>query len=447
MFNIRLILTMTLLTVLVAAPDYGEAASIINIAPAGAAAYSITATDLQESAGIDLTVFYDAAALESPKVKSGVLTASAFMQENVATSGIVRIVFITGGAIKGTGELASVTFTSKGKASAQQPKLSSSVYAVTGSQLAVQSTSGTPQTPPENIKVDDTVKNSAASSSSAAGGSAGYVYPASGQSTQQTGATLGSVSISQEPATQNDLFREDVRKEERREETAFQNVPADSGVVAVGGTAAPRETAATVVTETKTVSMRSTLKSSQSVLDRFSAYKDIRTLKRLSTLFDQSALQAAGIVQSPAIVVTDGKSIMTVAVNLPDEFDSPSFSLKGANQKSIRRVSDNKWELDLLPQKGKSDVRLSILLKGERTEIALVAVAPIDRRGTELTALSAADLDTLLARPLKNKKPAYDLNSDGRQNYLDDYILVAHWLLKQQHSSNGVVGKPAADGK
>ena len=165
-------------------------------------------------------------------------------------------------------------------------------------------------------------------------------------------------------------------------------------------------------------------------------------MKRLSNLFDERNLQASGIVQSPAIVVSDGKTLVTVAVDLANETDTPSFSLKGANLKSIRRVSSKKWELDALPQKGKSDVRLSIILKGERIEIPLVAVPPLHQAGAELIALPVAALDALLAKPLKNSKPAYDLNSDGLQDYVDDYILVAHWLLKQQRS---VGKKPAAN--
>lgn len=453
MCNLRFILTLLLLTVLVAAYDFGEAASIIDIAPTGASVYSIAATDLQESAGIDLLISYDKDALEVSQVSSGALTTGALMEKNTATPGIVRIVFITAGVIKGSGVLASITFKPKGTAQASQPKLSSSVYAASGTQLAVQSTSDTPQPPPENKSEGGVIKNSAVASSTATGGGsamsgAGFALPSPIPNSTQITTTPGTVSLPQEPAAQNDLLRDDVRKEGRREETAYQNVPANSGAVAGGGTATSRESTAPVdLPDTKTSAARSTFKSSQSVLDRFRTYQDVRTVKRLATLFDQSALHAAGIIQSPAIVVTDGKALMTVTIDLDNQADTPSFSLKGANLKSIRRVSDKKWELVALPQKGKIDVRLSILLKGERNEIPLVAVPPIDKTGAGLTALSAAALDTLLAKPLINNKPAYDLNADGRQDYLDDYILIAHWLLEQRLSVNGVGRKPAAAGR
>ncbi len=79
-------------------------------------------------------------------------------------------------------------------------------------------------------------------------------------------------------------------------------------------------------------------------------------------------------------------------------------------------------------------MRLSIILGDERTEISLVAVPPINQTGALLLSLSDAALDDQLAKPLTNNNPAYDMNSDGKQDYLDDYILVAHWLLKQKLS-------------
>jgi len=446
MCNLRFILTMLLMAVLVAAYDYGEAATSFNIAPSGAASYSITATDLPDAAVVDLTVTYDAATLEAPQVTSGMLTSGAMMVNHTDTPGLVRIAFVIApGVIKGTGQLASITFTKKGKVPAPQPTLSSSAYTATLAPLPVQSTSGTPQ--PTNEAASGGGKDNNATNPGSGGGptgtSAGGMTYTPGQSTPQSGSTLGSVSLPQEPGG-NNPYREEARKEERHEEAAYPNVAASSGATSGGNTAASQETAPPVAApEAKTVGIRTTLKTSQSVLDRFRTFKNSRALKQFSALFDMSALHEAGIVQLPGIVVTDGKSLVTVTVDLVNEADTPSFSLKGANLKSIRRLSDKKWELVALPQKGKSDVRLSVILKGERLEIPLIAVSPIEQAAAaKLDALSATALDALLAKPLINNKPAYDLNSDGKQDYLDDYILVAHWLLKQQRSLNGTAKKP-----
>ena len=77
MRNLRAILTSLLLAVLAAASGYDEAAaSSITVEIAGTAAYSIKATDLQESAGMDLAISYDTAALKDPNVTSGALISS-----------------------------------------------------------------------------------------------------------------------------------------------------------------------------------------------------------------------------------------------------------------------------------------------------------------------------------------------------------------------------------
>ncbi len=446
MRKLRVILTM-LLAVLAAASDYGEAAAAsITIESTGIAAYSIKATDLQESAGMDLSISYDAATLKDPKLVSGALIPNSLMESNTATPGVIRVGIATGGVIKGTGELVSISFTKVGNTPAPKPTVSSSVYSTTFSQLAVQSINQTQQ--PEKDKINE--DGSKISTNTGSGGTS--VMPSTPNPVTVQTTTLSSVSMPQEASSTDGLIREKYRIEERRDEPVYQDVPA-SGESPTGG-AAPftrdadtADDASKAKAKAKAAGTGAALKTSQSVLDRFRVDKGIRTLKRLSTLFDQSETHAAGIIQSPAIVVSDGKALVTITVELPHEVDTPSFSLKGANLKSIRRVSDRKWELDALPQKGKQDVRLSILLKRGHTEIPLVAVPPVGKAGVDLTALSDVSLDALLAKPVRNSKPAYDLNADSRQDYLDDYILIGHWLLKQQHGVKGAGRKPAASGK
>jgi hypothetical protein len=447
MLKQRIILIVLMMFVQIAASDYSEAATPITITTTGPGAYSISAADLPDAAGVDLSITYNKAFLKDPVVTAGALTSSAMMASNIATPGFIRIAFVTGSSIKGSGVLASISFTKIADPAPQPILATPGVYSAAGAQITAQAISADPSQPSAGSKGEtDTVKDTKENGSKNSG--AGSTTVSTGgvsTATTQISTVPGSVSLPQETGTKNELVRQDSRKDPLREEPSYQAERADSGSAA-GRAATDRPAAAdaVVVTEDKTTTMGSTLKSSQSVLERFRSYKDIRSMKRLSNLFDERNLQTSGIVQSPAISVSDGKTLVTVAVDLANEADTPNFSLKGANLKSIRRVSSKKWELDALPQKGRSDVRLSIILKGERIEIPLVVVPPLHQAGEKLVALPVAALDALLAKPLKNSKPAYDLNSDGMQDYVDDYILVAHWLLKQQRA---VGKKPAADGK
>lgn len=443
MLKKSIILIVLMMFVQIAASENSEAATSITISTTGPGTYSISATDLPDASGMDLSITYNKAFLKDPVVTAGALTANAMMVPNIATPGFIRIGIITGGTIKGSGVLASISFT-KIKDPAPQPVLATpNLYSAAGTQIAAQAISADPSQPSAGNKGEtDTVKDTKESGTKNSGaGSASVNTGGVSTASTQISTVSGSVSLPQETGTKNELVRQDSTKDPLREEPSYQAEPAESGSAA--GRAAPdRPGAADAVAapEDKTV----TVHPSQSVLERFRSYRDIRSMKRLSNLFDGRNLQGSGIVQSPAIAVSDGKAPVTVAVDLANETDTPSFSLKGANLKSIRRVSSKKWELDALPQKGRSDVRLSIILKGERIEIPLVVVPPLHQAGVELISLPVAALDALLAKPLKNSKPAYDLNSDGLQDYVDDYILVAHWLLKQQRS---VGKKPAANGK
>ena len=435
MSKLRFITTILLLVVLVVASNYGEAATPITITTTGPAKYSIVATDLPDAAGMDLSVSYVKEFLEDPVVTSGaLLPAGALMFPNTSTPGQIRIGIITGGSIKGTGAIVSISFTKIADPAPQPTLAPPSVYSANGSQLAVQAVTETPKTSNDDKNDDDTTKNSTTAEV------APTTYIAK---PPQSTTTIGSVTLPQDVDGKNDLIRQGSVNEERREEPQYLNESVSPG----GRSPDNREVAAVVAApEAKSAAALPALKSSQGVLDRLRTSTDMRTLKRLVKLFDESALHEAGIVQTPAIVVADGKSPVTIAIDLAKVTDTPSFSLKGANLKAIRRLSNNKWELDALPQKGKSDVRLSIILKGDSVEIPLVAVPPLIQSDVPLVVLSENALDGLLAKPLKNNKPAYDLNSDGKQDYIDDYILLAHWLLKQQHkaSETGQKKKPTA---
>jgi glutaredoxin-related protein len=244
----------------------------------------------------------------------------------------------------------------------------------------------------------------------------------------------------QEPAS--------TRSNRREAPVVYESTPrAQPMESASGATSAVYEAKATNTASVTPVEERHSLKNIQAVLERFRTHKDSRSLKQFLTYFDESASKENGIVQVPAIVVSDGKSLVKVIIDLGKENESPSFSLKGANQKSLHRLTDKRWELEVLPQKGKTDVRVSVIVNGSRVEIPLTVVPPLTALGNEILTLDELKLEALAVNPLKNNKATYDLNGDGKQDYLDDYILTAHWLLKKQLKSKKNLLKPAASGK
>jgi hypothetical protein len=423
MTALRIALKFLLMITIVVASEYCEAATPITISTVSPGVYSISAADLPDSSGIDLSLTYNSAFLKDPVVSAGSLTpsSSVMMVPNTATPGFIRIAIITGYSIKGTGVLAKISFTKIADSPPQPVLATPSVISVNGELIAAQSIAADSSQISNNDKKDN---NSSL-------GTSGSTVTASSSAVIGTSTSIGTVSLPQETIARNDFAIDNKRKDEPKEDLSYQNNvsnPAPVATVAVAPVSPP------VSVDAKSAALPG-VKSSPSVMERFRSYNGPRTIKRLATLFDEKVPGTIEFTQTPSIAVSDGKSLITIILTLASESDAPSFSLKGANLKSIKRLTDKKWQLEALPQKGKSDVRLSVILKGERIEIPLVAVPPLHKAGSDLLALSNANVDALLAKPFKNGKPAYDLNADGVQDYIDDYILVAHLLLKQQRSA------------
>lgn len=259
------------------------------------------------------------------------------------------------------------------------------------------------------------------------------------QQQQQSGSNLGNVTFSGDsPVMQNPRKEEPQRDESRRGEKV-SDAPQEVAqyIPSPAATASASSVQADTVKSPTAKSAKEALDSLKAVempLQRFRAFKGARTVKVLAPLFDAGAAAKKDVVQVPDIAVSDGKNMVTVKIELAASGMVPNFSLRGANLKSIRPISDRIWELDALPQKGKSDVHLSVLLGSERVDIPLVVIPPLDPELVKQTQdLSEAGVNALLAKAEpKPGKLQYDMNSDGRQDYIDDYVLVAHYLLKKQ---------------
>lgn len=173
------------------------------------------------------------------------------------------------------------------------------------------------------------------------------------------------------------------------------------------------------------------LKTYASPLHSFKTFKGKRQLSAYVPLF-KKVLDTA-VSQDPAIAVSDGKTPLRLklVVDAPDA--SPGFAFNGASIKNLRKSGNKTWFLEIVPLKGEYDVVMFVKLGDSFVEVPLVVVPELDRSVMELTGgLSEKGVDELLSRTDTPDKPAYDLNGDGKRDYVDDYILVAHYLLKNR---------------
>jgi len=441
-----------------------SAATKVTVTQSSETVYTVNVTDVVKASAIDFTITYDASTLSDPVILSGpVATAAGAMQfPNVdAKRGVLRVVYITtarGAFINDNGLLATVTFTKKGTVPSRPPELKSEMFSDTGAQISVESIVtppagaeivGTSGTSDSTVAATTTTNNNNNTNNNSL--NTGINPMSANQTVQNPVETMGSVTkgtsnqsgsqttiveyqsavpnVAQEnSSTQHDVRSVPESSSPQPSQQVSSNVLQDDAAQVLSD-----KENTSVLKKTATVPLEN-IKSLDSVAERFRTYKGPRTLKGFSVLFDDKKNRAAGVVQIPKIAVSDGKKIVTVKITLPAGSAVPSFSLKGANLKGLKNSSDKSLELEVVPQKGKSDVRLSLVMTKDMAEIPLLVVPQVPM---DIIGLSDQAVENLLSKAdSKNKVPVYDLNSDGKQDYLDDYILVAHWLLKQKTDKN-----------
>lgn len=167
-------------------------------------------------------------------------------------------------------------------------------------------------------------------------------------------------------------------------------------------------------------------KVTEGVLHHFRNFSGERSVKNLVDLFK---INQAGIVQNPAIAVSDGITPFVVRLDSALLGATPTFSFRGAHLETLRQLSDGSWELQAIPQKDKYLVYLSLNSGTEMFDIPLTVIPPnIKTEGA--VSFSESHVAALLAATEgKEGKLVFDMNHDGKQDYLDDYILIGHYLL------------------
>lgn len=443
MKSLRLWMFTAVLCCAVRVMDAGAAATV-TVTQTAEGIYSVAVANVANAAAIDFVINYDAGALSDPVVNDSQLIAEAgaFRELNTSNPGQLRVVYVSTKGFNKPGTLATVVFTRKGSVPARPPKLESEVFSAAGTRTAVQPIVSQPAgTAAGTVSSADTAVTKTGNEIYQNAANMGNL-PSRPSTTSTT--TFDPVNSQYQPSANGleNQPRPDGRFPEKFQEAPYDQGQPSSPAVAEETVAPVADKADNKVPDNSAAAVLQNMKSVESVAERFRSYKGPRTLKGFAELFDDKQLMAAGFVQTPKIAVSDGKKMVSLKVPFPADSGVPSFSLKGANLKNIKSLSDRLLELDAVPQKGKLDVRISIVFKKELAEISLLVVPPVS---TGLLELSDTDLEKVLLKPdLNNKALPYDLNADGKQDYLDDYILVAHWLLKQQRDNKKPAAKSAA---
>ncbi|TWJ19161.1 hypothetical protein [Geobacter argillaceus] len=166
-------------------------------------------------------------------------------------------------------------------------------------------------------------------------------------------------------------------------------------------------------------------------LPLFKKFTGEKTPTALMLLFADQAV--AGFKQDPPILLTDGKAKVKLSVGaklLGKE--NPSFAVSSAKILSLAPEEDGSWTLVVQPKKDAVDSVLSISSGAGGADISLLVAPIIDPNLTKSGKLSEADFALFLKETGTPKAPKFDLNGDGKRDYLDDYIFTANYLVKMK---------------
>jgi hypothetical protein len=195
----------------------------------------------------------------------------------------------------------------------------------------------------------------------------------------------------------------------------------------------PAETAETTPQQAKPAMTEKTVEETEpagikqtvygSVLTRFRTYQGDRTPDIMIALFSKEVSPA--IRQIPAVIVSDGKASVRVSVDQSAiKGTSTNFALSGAKLVSLKKEDDSgRWLLEIMPNPDSPAATVTILNSSSMIEYPLTVVPP----AAAVTA-KKADFEAFL-KDSGAQVPKYDLNGDGRHDYLDDFIYTAHYLI------------------
>jgi hypothetical protein len=393
-----------------------NAASVAAV-PAGKGVWVLNGSGLSDVAGILIVVTYNTSLLGTPTVTQGPsLPAGMFIANTTTEPGKIRIAWISTTPITAdSGNLATVSFakySGAGTAGVNPPSLT-----ITDSKLNSQAGEGTVSTTTEpSSGGTGTTDNSAGSGSGGGGGGGVGTGTGSGNITGGT-VTMPSSPFGEEPKTAPAPIPQPEQ----------QQIPALPP--AAEPTRAPeseeRKSEPAKQPEAPKKQERKYVKE-PSVLDSFRAYKGEQTLPALAALF---SAKSEIFRQEPQVVLTDGAATAKVWMKIPsDSAEAPNFAFRGAHFVSMSK-SDDEWLIEVMPDKNAVAPVVMVAYGASEMEIPVIAAPPVDlRKIMKKQPITDAEFQLFRKEKGTDKAPLFDLNGDGRRDYIDDYIFVANYL-------------------
>jgi hypothetical protein len=431
----KIVLLLVVTALILSYASFAFCAPYVSISSSGNGVFDLQGIDFVGVSGAMVTITYDTATLSNPEVAQGGLMAGSLMAANTSPPGNIVIALLNSSAtaISGSGSLATIRFDLPGSSlgviqsvrlelinsagnrlPAQQAVISNPIGSKTqdtsGDETKTTSQNSTPQYP-------ETTTTPAAGTGGGSSNVVGGTVNIPGEGEPSKPDAKGS------PAADG--------AEQQKKEASGTPETGEAADKASSGTSSTGE--AGKKQDTKPVFY-------QSVLERFRTFTGPRTVQSLVALFDSSDMK--GVRQEPPVALSDGVAVVTIYISQPPgEKEAPNFAFRNAKYRSLKMAGENSWAVEVLPETGGTSAAVKMLHQGVLTEVPLTIAPPLPadvKIGTG-GALSEADFNVFLKERGTTKSPRFDLNGDGKRDYLDEYIFTANYLVKRDSRKKATV--------
>ena len=377
----------------------GFAASTLTIAPSSDGVYALQGMGMDSVAAMDITVSYDPTTLASPQFTQGDLISGAMVAVNDTVPGTVHIGIVRTAPVKGTGVIATLTFTRKGDGSGRILAIKASISNINGKPLPVIS---------QIVQQSDTTADVSNTSVTTGESAATSLASAAAAGTELSAKLVG-------PSSKFEGQGDPSAEQSSGTGTAIE--PSAASQSSMVSTGASGITAASEHSGYK-------IQQFDSVLKKFQKFKGERTAKAVIGLFAQDEM--TGYHQEPVVALSDGKTAVHITfISSSGEIKAKDVAVMGARLISVKKDPDytNTWIAELMPEKGAYEASFAVS-DGTLKRIYPLTIAPkIDRKRNKSGKMTEKDLGAYLSDQRQ------DVNKDGKKNYLDDYIFTANYLF------------------
>ncbi len=388
-------------------PDAAVAASTVTISSSGDGVFLVQGVGIEGAAAMEINVGYDLSSLANPRVAPGDLIAGAMTAVNTNVPGAVRIVVIRLAPVNGSGVIATLTFDRKGASPGKITSLNVRLANSQGAPLPVLAQVSNPSETPAAPSAESETRESTPGTAQTAQATTpkAIIAGPSEKAAESRGASdVSGTGTPDERQVQPESGRESTQ------EPAVIARTSESASAASG--AASRKIFAQM-----------------SILDRFRDYKGKRTPEAFIALFEQDS--PSWCRQEPPVALADGrKAVRVTFISGPGERTSADVAVIGARLISMKKDPDNTntWIVEVVPNRGEYRASIGVSQSGGTMVCPLTTAPNIASDPTRSKAMTKTEFLRYVNERGTASVKQYDVNKDGKLDYIDDYIMTANYL-------------------